>query len=399
MPECARSSDESCIGIYIHVPYCRCRCDYCGFYTAGLRIAEWPAFRKSIVGELMARRDEISGPVRTIYIGGGTPSLMPDEELSEMLGEIRQICNAEQPNPTGCHDADGTILEVTLEANPDDVSEQKVAAWSAMGINRISMGIQSFDDGELRMLGRTHDSRHVAEAIGILKRGMENFSIDLIFGIPGQTLEDWKNNLLRAIDTHSPHISCYSLSYEERTALKLKRDRGERHEAEDTDAEAMYAVAHRMLAEAGYRHYEVSNFSLPGYQSRHNTNYWVGGAYIGLGPSACSYDGINRRRSNIPDVKGYLDKAEVSHEMEILSPDELRTEMVMTRLRLAEGLELGEMETAFGKKASEGIIRRARPWIKDGKMEIVENADGSGRYLRVIPSAWILLDSIIVSLI
>lgn len=389
--------DETNFGIYIHVPYCASRCDYCNFYTAGSRIADWPAFREAILGELESRLDEIPFPPGTIYFGGGTPSQMPEEELKLLLKGIRRSI-LEEMSERGCEEG-WDPFEITLEANPDDVSGEKIAGWLRAGINRISMGVQSFSDSELKMLGRRHDSRHVEEAWKELKGRFQNLSIDLIFGIPGQSLEDWERNLHKAVEMAPKHISCYSLSYEERTALRLLRDRGERKEADDTDVEAMFASALRILRAAGYRHYEVSNFAIPGYESSNNSNYWNGGPYIGLGPSACSYDGRSTRRTNAADVKGYISDKTDCFDIENLSRKEILEEYILTRLRREKGIDMRNFFARFGKEQAEALLGKASQFEQRGLLKLLRSEESEGaERIQVEDAGWMLLDSIIVGL-
>lgn len=395
MSAIATPFDETNFGIYVHVPYCASRCDYCNFYTAGARIADWVAFRKAILRELKERLEEVVVFPDTIYLGGGTPSQMPEEELGLLLDGIRMTVT-ERLAEKGFSEEEWDPFEITLEANPDDVSDEKITGWKRAGVNRISMGVQSFSDSELKMLGRRHDARHVEEAWKRLKGRFQNLSIDLIFGIPGQSLEDWEKNLRKAIELAPKHISCYSLSYEERTALRLLRDRGDRKEVDDSDVEAMFSSAIRLLRDAGYRHYEVSNFAIPGYESTHNSNYWNGGPYLGLGPSACSYDGRITRRTNAPDVKGYLSDKNAGFEIEKLSLTEVLEEYILTRLRREEGIDLGNFFARFGKGKTEALLQKASRFEKRGLLKI-SSVDGARR-IQVEDAGWMLLDSIIVGL-
>lgn len=395
MSAIATPFDETNFGIYVHVPYCASRCDYCNFYTAGARIADWVAFRKAILRELKERLEEVVVFPDTIYLGGGTPSQMPEEELGLLLDGIRMTVT-ERLAEKGFSEEEWDSFEITLEANPDDVSDEKITGWKRAGVNRISMGVQSFSDSELKMLGRRHDARHVEEAWKRLKGRFQNLSIDLIFGIPGQSLEDWEKNLRKAIELAPKHISCYSLSYEERTALRLLRDRGDRKEVDDSDVEAMFSSAIRLLRDAGYRHYEVSNFAIPGYESTHNSNYWNGGPYLGLGPSACSYDGRITRRTNAPDVKGYLSDKNAGFEIEKLSLTEVLEEYILTRLRREEGIDLGNFFARFGKGKTEALLQKASRFEKRGLLKI-SSVDGARR-IQVEDAGWMLLDSIIVGL-
>lgn len=379
------------MNIYVHIPFCRRKCIYCDFYSVGERPAVWPAYVDALLNEAARRIPEEKcnasqiGPTdhwpSTIYIGGGTPSLMPPEEFMRLAQGLKGYFDSEPE-------------EFTIEVNPDDVTEEMAKAWLDAGVNRVSMGVQSLNDSELSTIGRRHDSQQAVDAYNILRRHFDNISLDLMFGLPGQTPESLRDTLKGFIAMEPEHLSAYSLMYEEATALTRLRDAGKMSEASDTDSCEMFSLICRMLAEAGYERYEISNYSKPGRRSLHNSLYWRGVPYIGLGPGAHSYDGNRCRRSNLPDVKAYM-KGEVKIQSETLSDDELREETVMTRLRTAEGLSLAEYGERFGPRALARLKRDASQWLDTGQLIL----DESAQTLSLSDTGIMISDEIILTLI
>ncbi len=355
-------------GVYVHIPFCRRRCIYCDFYSEGERRADWSRLVSALLRECDERcveGGELTDCRRlTLYVGGGTPSLMPIDEMRRLVGGIRDILRkalGEEP----------TFVESTIEVNPDDVTEELAAAWRAMGFTRVSMGVQSFEDGELKVIGRRHNAAQAVAAYEILRRHFENVSLDLMFGLPGQTLESLSRTVDRILQLRPEHISAYSLMYEERTALTRMRDAGELEEADDDCSVSMFELLSRRLAEVGYQRYEISNYSLPGRESQHNSAYWRGVRYVGLGPSAHSYDGDRCRRWNIADVRKYIvavEQGECFNDSEVLDLDELREEMLMTRLRCRSGLNLSEYGERFGAVAKMRLESIVDKEIRRGMM-------------------------------
>ncbi len=368
-------------GIYIHVPYCTSRCGYCAFFTAGKRLADWDTYIRGVTEELRVRIGECPEKVMTIYFGGGTPSLLPSGKFLGLISEIKRIIKE--------GGKEWRVEEFTVEANPDDVTAELVRSWRQAGVNRVSLGVQSFKKEELKVLERKHEPEHVERALSLLKNNFDNISLDLIFGIPGQSLEDWRYSVKAALKTGVTHISAYSLSYEERTLLTHRRNSGQVKEADETDTGAMYRELLRLTAEAGYIHYEVSNFALPGYESKHNSSYWSGAPYLGLGPSASSYDGMRRRFTNSNILKDWIGKG----EREELDDEDLKTEYILTRLRKREGINLVEFENLFGQKAKEKLVESAASLLSDGKMQVKE-----GR-IYVCGEGWLIHDYICAELI
>ena len=318
-------------GIYIHVPFCQKRCIYCDFYstTCGL---EWKrSYISTLKREMHLRRSEIdSSRVPSLYIGGGTPSQLPSDLLIELFQAI-------QDNYTLADDA-----EVTIEVNPDDVTPSLIGTLLQTPVNRISMGVQTFSDELLRLLNRRHTSKQALQAVQQFREaGYENISLDLIYGLPGQTLEGWQYDVQQLLRLDVPHLSAYALSYETGTPLYKMLQEGKVSEVSDELSWRMYEYLMDEAAALGYEHYEISNFAKPGMHARHNSSYWDGSPYLGLGPGAHSYDGKNVRRSNNTSLEEYVSAtADVPHQVEVLTREEQYDELIMTRLRTASGLSL-----------------------------------------------------------
>ena len=378
-------------GIYVHVPFCRRKCLYCDFYSVGERLADWSRLVDAYLKEFSLRKEEWRGfDTVTIYIGGGTPSLMPAEEFRRLASGILSGAAANGNN---------RIVEFTIEVNPDDVTEEKARAWRDAGVNRVSMGVQSFSDEELKAIGRRHDAAKAEEAYAVLRRHFSNVSLDLMFGLPGQTLESLMESVGRVIALNPEHVSVYSLTYEENSALTRMRDTGKVTEAPEDLSERMFEGIRNRLESAGYELYEISNYSRSGFRSRHNSNYWRGVPYVGLGPAAHSYNGENLRRWNIPDVKAYLQGIEADpaavFEIEELTEDERREEMLLTALRTKEGIDLREYGRRFGAASLAELERLAAPFVSSGNLAY-SIPDRS--FLHLTPAGVMISDTIISSL-
>lgn len=372
-------------GVYIHIPFCARKCVYCDFYSVGARLADWPRLVSALLDEARVRVPELTGAgakCDTLYIGGGTPSLLPPGEFGRLAAGVLSLT--------------GPVSEFTVEVNPDDVTGELADAWRGAGVDRVSMGVQSLVDGELRAIGRRHDSRRAREAYDTLRRRFGNVSLDLMFGLPGQTRRSLRESVAGVIDSRPEHVSVYSLMYEERTALTRMRDSGRIDETPEEESAAMFADITEMLDSAGYEQYEISNYSLPGFRSRHNSAYWSGEPYVGLGPAAHSYDGLRTRRANAPDVRAYisrwLDGGGDAVTVETLTDDELREEMIMTRLRTRGGIPLEEFRRRFGAVAFRSLLSASRRWVAAGLME---ERDGT---LALSRRGVMVSDEIIVSL-
>ena len=338
--------------LYIHFPFCRSRCIYCDFYSTTLGQDIMAAYVRALERELSLRSQNKlqCTRVHTIYIGGGTPSLMPSDLLKDLFSSIERLLTID----------DGA--EVTIEANPDDVTKDWLKGLSATPINRISMGAQTFDDKLLSFLNRRHNAQQVVEAVKACKEaGITNISLDLIYGLPGQTMEVWQRDVEQALSLNIKHLSAYSLSYEEGTKLDAMLKKGLVEETDEELSRKMYDYLMTETSKAGFLHYEISNFALPGFHSKHNSSYWQSTPYLGLGAGAHSYDGHRTRRANLPDIKAYLAATDdVPHETEELSDNDLFNEFVMTRLRTSKGIPLNELS----EKERNYCLSLAEPHIK-----------------------------------
>lgn len=376
-------------GIYVHVPFCRKRCIYCDFYSVGDSLAVWDDYVTALLEEASFRIPDMAslseGSPKTLYIGGGTPSLMPDEEFRRLAGGLKDLL--------------GETEEFTIEVNPDDVTSRTSAVWRDCGVDRVSMGVQSLVDSELMAIGRRHDAASAEEAFHVLRGDFDNISLDLMFGLPGQTLDSLRMSVDGVVDMNPEHISVYSLMYEERTALTRMRDSGKVAEQPEDDSIEMFRWLSSRLGEVGYDQYEISNYARDGFRSRHNSLYWNGRPYLGLGPGAHSYDGVRTRMANLPDLRAYLSfwlekKGDPPVSTECLGDDELREEMIMTRLRTREGLPLDCFEAAFGYGALQSLMIAAASWLEGGFLLLTENP----RRLALTSRGIMISDEIMASL-
>lgn len=372
--------------LYIHIPFCRSKCLYCDFYSIPRSEIPWDAFIDAVAREASERGGELLSHPSTVYFGGGTPSLMPAQKAVSLLNRLQQIFGA-------------GAEEVTIELNPDDVTEDYVSTLRDGGFNRFSMGVQCFDDSCLRMMGRRHSASQAVKACQILASKGSNVSIDLIFGLPNQSYEQWKNDVDTAVALKPQHVSCYSLMLEEGTALTRLVDAGKLQPADESLSADMYRYLQEALSNAGYIHYEISNYSLPGYHSRHNSAYWQSRPYLGLGPGAHSYDGNRLRSFNPSDTEGYLNRytegktTSYSIAEEQLTDLDLQHEYLLTRLRTARGISLDNYATLFGNGALDKIRAQIERHLKTGGLIEMPN----GR-IRIPESEWLTSDSIISSL-
>ena len=366
-------------GIYIHIPFCARRCVYCGFFST-THDALRSSYVRAVVSELHLRRAYLGGSeVRTIYIGGGTPSHLALDDLSLLLRSVLEAA----PHPA----------EVTVECNPDDVTPALCDGLLSMGVNRVSMGIQSFDDARLRQLHRRHDAHQAVQAVKMLRRaGFRNVSIDLMFGFPGQTLQEFECDLDRALQLDVPHLSAYSLMYEEGTPLYRQLEQGLIRETDEETLRRMYDRLCDRLTAAGYEHYEISNFAHPGYRSRHNSSYWTATPYLGLGAGAHSYD-LRSRQWNVSDVEAYIrsiERGEVPCEREELDTPTRVNDRITTSLRTCEGLDLDAIAQTEGERYAHLILESSEPYLRDGLLR------RSGQHL-ILTRAGIHVSDLIMS--
>ena len=349
-------------GLYVHIPFCASRCSYCDFFST-LRLRDMgEAYVKAVVTEARLRCHELEGDtVKTLYLGGGTPSQLPVPLLSDLIRGLRDTIDL------------AAVEEFTVEANPDDVTRDWSEAVSRLDANRVSMGVQSFEDGILRSIGRRHSSRQAVDAVAILRdAGIQNISIDLIYGLPGQTSASWADSVERAIALEPQHISAYGLTYEPGTRLWQQRECGAVTEVPEELCLDMYSILIDKLQQAGYEHYEISNFALPGYRSRHNSSYWNDTPYLGLGAAAHSYDG-KVRRSNPADMDHYVSavmSGQVACEAEVLTRWERYDERVMLGLRTSAGVDVDKLLKDFGEKAWRHFVDVAAKFVDRGLMRV-----------------------------
>ncbi len=349
-------------GIYIHIPFCRQSCHYCNFHFAtSLRYKN--EMLSALLKEIDGRADYLQNePVETIYFGGGTPSLLE-------LTEIRSLVSA---IPGRFSVAPG--VEITIETNPDDITEEKLVGWKQAGINRLSVGVQSFVEEDLRWMNRAHHAQQAFDSLRSAQQYFDNITADLIYGTPRLTEEQWKQNVDTMLSLEIPHLSCYALTVEPKTPLdKMIRQ----HHSEDIDPDkqsAQFLLLMQWLEEAGYEHYEISNFAKPGWRSRHNSSYWQGKKYLGIGPSAHSFDG-GTRQWNISNNTIYIDsiqKGIIPAEKETLTPVQQWNEYIMTSLRTMEGTDVGRIVKNSGV-LQEAILRKAAKFIQTGLMNFTDN--------------------------
>ena len=346
-------------GIYIHIPFCKTRCKYCDFFST-THLEKRSQYVDALLAEMKDRiaiahseasnsPQDVQYPISTIYIGGGTPGTLEVEQLKRLGEEVMRLAGDE---------AKGERREITLEANPGDITLEKATAWRAIGINRLSMGIQSFDDDLLRLIGRRHTAEQARKAVAIAQAaGFDNISIDLMYALPSQTMEQWQRDVAEALQLGVQHISTYGLIYEEGTVLTSLLERGHITPVDEDTEIQMYDYLVEQLTANGFEHYEVSNFALPNRRSRHNSNYWNDTPYIGLGAGAHSYDGTVRSW-NISDVDAYIEQAMAHHlqpEQEILTEEQRHTERVMLGLRTNQGISSCEID-----------LSKAMPYIEQG---------------------------------
>lgn len=372
-------------GIYVHIPFCASRCTYCDFFSTLSLGESGEDYVRAVVAEAALRRDELQGePVKTLYLGGGTPSQLSASLLEALVHGIDKAIPL------------ADVEEFTIEANPDDVTPQWCAALLPLGVNRVSMGVQSFEDDILRLIGRRHTAGQAIEAVGLLREaGIDKISIDLIYGLPGQTCTSWTESVEHAIALQPQHISAYGLTYEPGTRLWLQRERGEVTEVPEQQCLDMYRILTEKMRAAGYVHYEISNFAKPGHHSRHNSSYWDETPYLGLGAGAHSYDGAERRY-NPNNLREYIDKiqaGELAYEQEKLSWRERYDERVMLGLRTARGVDADRLRHDFGDAAYRHFLDVAGRHIGQGHL----NRVGESRYV-LTEDGIMLSDAIICDL-
>jgi oxygen-independent coproporphyrinogen-3 oxidase len=371
--------------LYIHIPFCIKKCLYCDFFSVPYNAQTAINYTDALCKELSLKKD-FARSLKAIYIGGGTPSLFPDECFTKLFQCLRNNYHF------------STDIEITIEANPGTLDKLKVNTLVSTGVNRLSVGIQSFHDNELLFLGRIHNAEEAFRSIDLIKTaGIKNFSIDLMYGIPGQTMDSWKASLRNTVELSPTHISTYELTLEENTPLYaiIKSDA---IVATDEDLVLeMYPYTIDYLADHGYEHYEISNFALPGFKCIHNLNYWNRGEYIGAGAGAHSF--VNRvRTKTIADINKYIDSLNsgIIHETEslIITPGESLKEIIFLGLRKMEGINVKNIHSSLiaERKTLEKLIYASRELIDEGYLELNED------YLRLTRKGIVISNTIIVKL-
>ena len=345
-------------GIYIHIPFCKQACHYCNFHFSTSK-KMLPQMLQAISSEALLRKEYIQQNISTIYFGGGTPSLLAIHDLRFILEKLKESFTINED------------AEITLEANPDDITEEKLIGWGSSGINRLSIGIQSFFDEDLQWMNRAHNKQQAIESLSSAKKYFDNITIDLIYGSPALTDEHWKENVETALALNIPHLSCYALTVEAKTALATMIAQ-QKKENTDADKQARhFELLMQWLNEAGYEHYEISNFAKPGFRSKHNSSYWKGEHYIGLGPSAHSFNGTSRQW-NISNNALYIqsiEKSELNFEEEILTASQQLNEYIMTSMRTVEGINFADDRWLMTDDSTKNkIISSAKKWEVNGKI-------------------------------
>lgn len=359
-------------GIYLHIPFCKKACHYCDFH-----FSTSPQYKDQMLQalgqEIELRKNYLAGEsIETIYFGGGTPSLLSADELQILIGVIIDLYEV---SPTA---------EITLEANPDDLNPQKVREFRQTLINRFNIGIQSFFEEDLKWMNRAHTAREAHSSIKrVQDAGFENITADLIYGFPLLSNPKWEHNIQQLIELHIPHISSYSMTVEPATALSSFIKKGEQKPMDEGQSTAQFLILMEQLIEAGFEHYEISNFAKPGLYSKHNSNYWEGVSYLGIGPSAHSFNGESRQW-NISNNSNYIDQIglkKIPAEMEVLSTENRINEYIMTSLRTSKGMSLQKITERFGSDYSNEVRNGLEPfadknWINLNDQIVTLTTDG-----------------------
>lgn len=365
-------------GIYIHIPFCRKACHYCDFHFS-TDLAYIDRMVNAISTEITLRKGELKESISTIYFGGGTPSVLKENHLEKLLKGIEQnyILN--------------DSIEITLETNPDDIDKESLTSWKKLGINRLSIGIQSFIEEDLEWMNRSHTVEQAKKAVLLARElGFNNITIDLIYGIPNLSASDWESNLNLAVQLNPDHISAYCLTIEPKTVFGHRYKKGEMKAINDEDASDQFIVMRNLLAQQGFAQYEVSNFSKSGFESKHNSSYWQGKNYFGFGPSAHSYDGKTRRwnvSNNFNYLKGIEEGADYFEEEELSDKDKLN-ETIMISLRTIRGIDLSLLESNFKLEKKEELISKAKKYL-DSKHLTIEESN-----LKATETGLLLIDKI-----
>lgn len=368
--------------LYFHYPFCKQACHYCNFHfsTNQKQIDQlWYSMQR----ELEIRFDEVKVPLQSIYFGGGSPSLLPPNKIASLLDRVKA--------QHSIHDS----LEITMEVNPDDVTREYLKEIKQAGVNRLSLGIQSFQEKDLQLMNRAHTVDNALNALEWVSDIFLNFSIDLIYGMPNSTLKEWEENLNKALEFNPPHISTYALTVEEKTALYHQVEKGEVLLVDEDEVKEQYDLMRNRLEELNFINYEFSNFGKEDFFSVNNQNYWNGRPYIGIGPSAHSYDGVSIRSWNVSNNHKYIssiEKGELDREEESLSKKDQYNEYIMTGLRKIEGLSLEYIELTYGKMYADYFEAQVSRHLKE------RNFFWDGDFLKITPKAKFLTDGLAADL-
>ncbi|MCL8536794.1 radical SAM family heme chaperone HemW [Chryseobacterium gallinarum] len=366
--------------IYIHIPFCKQKCSYCNFhFSTSLNFKD--EMLRAMKAEIQLRKDELHNKtLKSLYFGGGTPSILSVDEISALVDEVLRYFSFEKD------------IEITLEANPDDLDKHFLKQLAATPVNRLSIGTQSFFEADLKLMNRAHNA---SEAESSIKRaqdsGFENLSIDLIYGSPTSNLEIWKENLRKTIDLEVPHISSYALTVEPKTALENWISKGKVMSPKEEEQNREFYYLSDFLKEHGFEHYEVSNFAKPGFYSKHNSAYWKYQEYLGIGPSAHSYNGFDVRSWNVANNQQYIKKLSdkiLAKEEEFLSQEDQFNEMIMIGLRTMWGVDLSHVKNKFPDKLQEHFQTEIKSKIEEGLL-VIEND-----HLKIPEKHWFMADGI-----
>ncbi len=348
-------------GIYIHIPFCKQACNYCNFHFS-LSLTNKDAITKAIVTEIELSNGFIEDKnIETIYFGGGTPSLLNMDEIGLIFSAIRTKFIV------------SPLAEITLEANPDDISVTNMQSWISFGVNRLSVGLQSFNEAELKWMNRAHNAAQSLDCLDVIENaGIKNYSVDLIYGSPLQSNNDLKKNIEIIANRNIPHVSCYALTVEKKTMLEKLIKKNKSLLIDDEKQARQFQLLLQMMEEAGYEQYEISSFCTLGNRSKHNSSYWQGKPYFGFGPSAHSYNGYNKRRWNIANNSLYLQSLKnntTPYEEEILTDADRLNEYVMIAIRTIEGINLKKITVEYGKENSSRILKLSQKYIEVKKIK------------------------------
>jgi oxygen-independent coproporphyrinogen-3 oxidase len=367
-------------GLYIHIPFCRQACRYCDFFFA-VSLKYRDEFIEALLIELSQRKNDFRGEtIETIYLGGGTPSVLTSKHLTEIMNSITK------------HYSVSSDPEISIEANPDDLSGEYLEMLSEKGFNRLSIGVQSFREEDLQVMRRSHTAKQASESMATAReKGFHNINMDLIYGLPGLTLKQWEENLQTALLQPIHHISAYHLTYEPGTVFHHWKKKGKIAEAPEKLSLEQYEMLRELTGSQGFEHYEISNFAIQGFRSKHNTTYWKGKNYLGFGPSAHSYNG-RERQWNLSSLKGYIENSRNGSpifETEVLSQKDKYHDYLLTSLRTIEGANFAFIETTFGKAVSMILLEKAQKFISSREMSF-ENG-----ILAMTPEGWMRSDLIL----